>query len=163
MNGIDSSFGVRSCPVAVPPSHLVAGMPPAAVLPPVIENRDPIPEELILEEDREVLREGPNFERFRAIAITTAVTHVLATAPASTLYQRASISGRNHLLRPTLSTISALRAHTDEFRQFHRHESFPFVLGSGLLDLCDGAVSGALLGVLVGTHPIIFPLFLYCK
>ncbi|ELR17356.1 uncharacterized protein ACA1_060940 [Acanthamoeba castellanii str. Neff] len=141
MNGIDSSFA------AVPQSHLVAGMPPAAVLPPVIENRDPIPEELILEEDREVLQEGPNFERFRAIAITTAVTHVLATAPASTLYQRASISGRN-LFRPT-SISSALRTHADEFRQFHRQESFPFVLGSGLLDLCDGAVSGALLGVLV--------------
>jgi hypothetical protein len=58
-----------------------------------------------------------------------------------------------------LATITALRTHTDEFRQFHRHESFPFVLGSGLLDLCDGAASGALLGLLVGTHPITFSFY----
>jgi hypothetical protein len=92
---------------------------------------------------------GPSLERFRAIAITTSVIHVLATAPVSTLYQRASIAHLNPLYRP--SSALALRHHAGEFKQFHRQESFPFVLGSGLLDLCDGALSGAALGIFVGT------------
>lgn len=97
-------------------------------------------------------RQG-QLDQLRFVAVAAAVSYVLGASPVTTLYQRTcSAPACAGPAAGHLRGMAAARQRLDEFKGFHREASLGHVLGSGLMDLLDGSLSGNILSALRGAR-----------